>query len=174
MRNQPARTPWHSNQITDEIEPSERGQHVLGTRRNNERRTGKLRCAKPSAPKSRRRRMKPLLHRRKSKADAPTSDSIVLNGSSETGRIFYRLAAQFGNNNAILLLMYPLHLHFPTHTASLLKAMGWATNGFIRRPRGPCRSQRRQPKRQCREVLGVQFGPNARGSGTFEAAKGCR
>jgi len=115
MRNQPARTPWHSNQITDEIEPSERGQHVLGTRRNNERRTGKLRCAKPSAPKSRRRRMKPLLHRRKSKADAPTSDSIVLNGSGETGRIFYRLAAQFGNNNAILLLMYPLHLHFPTY-----------------------------------------------------------
>src|SRR6516165_1287915 len=75
MRNQPARTPWHSNQITDEIEPSERGQHVLGTRRNNERRTGKLRCAKPSAPKSGRRRMKPLLHRRKSKADAPTSES---------------------------------------------------------------------------------------------------
>jgi hypothetical protein len=54
----------------DEIEPSERGRHVLGARKKSERETKKLRCAKPSAPKSSRRRMKPILDRTKSKAEA--------------------------------------------------------------------------------------------------------
>src|SRR5215472_9592476 len=57
-----ARRRWHLRQITDEIEPSERGRHVLGARRNSERETRKPRCAKPSAPKRSRRRMKPILH----------------------------------------------------------------------------------------------------------------
>lgn len=65
-----ARTQWHLSQITDEIEPSERGRRALGARRNSERRTRKLRSAKPSTLKPSRRRMKPILHRRKSKADA--------------------------------------------------------------------------------------------------------
>ena len=47
-----------------------RGRHVLGARKKNERETRKLRCAKPSAPKSSRRRMKPILDRTKSKAEA--------------------------------------------------------------------------------------------------------
>src|SRR5215469_13745986 len=68
--NQPARRRWHLRQITDEIEPSERGRHVLGARRKNERETKKPRCAKPSAPKRSRRRMKPILHWKKSKAEA--------------------------------------------------------------------------------------------------------
>src|SRR5689334_13311551 len=63
-------TQWHLSQITDEIEPSERGQHVLGARRKSERKTRKPRCAKPSAPKRSRRRMKPILHWKKSKAEA--------------------------------------------------------------------------------------------------------
>jgi len=42
---------------------------VLGARKKSERETRKLRCAKPSAPKSSRRRMKPILER-KSKAEA--------------------------------------------------------------------------------------------------------
>jgi len=61
---------WHLSQITDEIEPSERGRHVLGARRKSERETRKLRCAKPSAPKPSRRRMKPTLNWTKSKAEA--------------------------------------------------------------------------------------------------------
>src|SRR6516225_8445643 len=65
-----ARRRWHLSQITDEIEPSERGRHVLGARKKSERETRKLRCAKPSAPKSSRRRMKPILDRTKSKAEA--------------------------------------------------------------------------------------------------------
>jgi hypothetical protein len=63
-------TRWHLSQITDEIEPSERGRHVLGARRKSERETRKLGCAKPSAPKPRRRRMKPILNWTKSKAEA--------------------------------------------------------------------------------------------------------
>jgi hypothetical protein len=43
---------------------------VLGARRKSEGETRKLRCAKPSAPKSSRRRMKPILDRTKSKAEA--------------------------------------------------------------------------------------------------------
>jgi hypothetical protein len=70
VRDQPARRRWHLRQITDEIEPSERGRHVLGARRKSERETRKPRCAKPSAPKQSRRRMKPILHRKKSKAEA--------------------------------------------------------------------------------------------------------
>src|SRR5215831_19181616 len=70
MRHQTARTQWHLSQITGEIEPSERGRHVLGARKKSERETRKLRCAKPSAPKSSRRRMKPILDRTKSKAEA--------------------------------------------------------------------------------------------------------
>ena len=54
-------TQWHLSQITDEIEPSERGRYVLGARRKSEREMRKLRCAKPSALKPRRRRMKPIL-----------------------------------------------------------------------------------------------------------------
>src|SRR6516165_7214362 len=65
-----ARRRWHLRQITDEIEPSERGRHVLGARRNSERETRKPRCAKPGAPKRSRRRMKPILHLKKSKAEA--------------------------------------------------------------------------------------------------------
>src|SRR5262249_15839594 len=65
-----ARRRWHLRQITDEIEPSERGRHVLAARRNSERETRKPRCAKPSAPKRSRRRMKPILHWKKSKAEA--------------------------------------------------------------------------------------------------------
>jgi hypothetical protein len=61
---------WHLSQITDEIEPSERGRHVLGARRKSESKTRKLRCAKPSAPKPSRRRMKPILDWTKSKAEA--------------------------------------------------------------------------------------------------------
>jgi len=41
VRNQPARRRWHLRQITDEIEPSERGRHVLGARRKSERETRK-------------------------------------------------------------------------------------------------------------------------------------
>jgi hypothetical protein len=63
-------TRWDLSQITDEIEPSERGRYVLGARRKSERETRKLRCAKPSAPKPRRRRMKPTLNWSKSKAEA--------------------------------------------------------------------------------------------------------
>ena len=63
-------TRWHLSQITDEIESSERGRHVLGARRKSERKTRKLRCAKPSAPKPSRRRMKPILDWMKSKAEA--------------------------------------------------------------------------------------------------------
>src|SRR5262249_34943081 len=73
MRHQTARTQWHLSQITGEIEPIERGRHVLGARRKSERETKKPRCAKPSAPKRSRRRMEPILHWRKSKADAQTS-----------------------------------------------------------------------------------------------------
>jgi hypothetical protein len=43
---------------------------VLGARKKSERETRKLRCAKPSAPKASRRRMKPILDRTKSKAEA--------------------------------------------------------------------------------------------------------
>ena len=43
---------------------------MLGARKKSERETRKLRCAKPSAPKSSRRRMKPILDRTKSKAEA--------------------------------------------------------------------------------------------------------
>src|SRR5690348_11932553 len=70
VRDQPARRRWHLRQITDEIEPSERGRHVLGARRKSERETRKPRCAKPSALKRSRRRMKPILHWEKSKAEA--------------------------------------------------------------------------------------------------------
>ena len=66
----PARRRWHLRQITDEIEPSERGRHVLGARRNSERETRKPRCAKRSAPKRSRQRMKPILHWKKNKAEA--------------------------------------------------------------------------------------------------------
>ena len=45
---------------------------MLGARKKRERETRKLRCAKPSAPKSSRRRMKPILHWTKSKAEAYT------------------------------------------------------------------------------------------------------
>jgi hypothetical protein len=69
VRNQPARTRWHLNQITGEIEPNEQERHALGARRKSKRRTRELRCANPSAPKSNRRRMKPILHWRKGKAD---------------------------------------------------------------------------------------------------------
>src|SRR6516162_8746435 len=54
----------------DEIELTEQGRHVLGARKKSERETRKLRCAKPSAPKLSRRRMKPILYRTKSKAKA--------------------------------------------------------------------------------------------------------
>ena len=43
---------------------------MLGARKKSESETRKLRCAKPSAPKSSRRRMKPILDRTKSKAEA--------------------------------------------------------------------------------------------------------
>src|SRR6516165_9744719 len=79
-----ARRRWHLSQITDEIEPSERGRHVLGARKKSERETRKLRCAKPSAPKSSRRRMKPLLDRTKSKADQHRCRSIL--GNTEAKR----------------------------------------------------------------------------------------
>src|SRR6516164_9403240 len=46
----------------------DRGRHVLGAMKKCERETRKLRCAKPSAPKSSRRRMKPILDWTKSKA----------------------------------------------------------------------------------------------------------
>jgi hypothetical protein len=55
---QPARTGWRSSQITEEIEPSERGRHASRAKRNSERRTRRPRCAKPSAAKPNRRRMK--------------------------------------------------------------------------------------------------------------------
>ena len=48
----------------------DRGRHVLGAMKKCERETRKLRCAKPSAPKSSRRRMKPILDWTKSKAEA--------------------------------------------------------------------------------------------------------
>src|SRR6516165_10393524 len=68
--NQRERRRWHLRQIKDEIEPSERGRHVLGARKKSERETRKLRCAKPSAPKSSRGRMKPILDWTKSNAEA--------------------------------------------------------------------------------------------------------
>jgi hypothetical protein len=71
-RSQPARAQWHLSQITDEIEPSERGRHVLGARRKSERRTRKLRYAKPNAPKPSCRPVNPPL--RKSKADELRQD----------------------------------------------------------------------------------------------------
>src|SRR5262249_46718227 len=69
-RDQSARRRWHLTRITDEIERRERGRHALGARRKSERETRKPRCAKPSTPKRSRRRMKPILHRKKSKAEA--------------------------------------------------------------------------------------------------------
>jgi hypothetical protein len=48
----------------------ERGRHVLGARRKSEREMRKLRCAKPSAPKPSRRRMKPTLNWTKSKVES--------------------------------------------------------------------------------------------------------
>jgi cold shock protein len=89
MRKQPARMQWHLSQITDEIEPSERGQHVLGARRKSERRTRKLRYAKPSAPKPRRRQTNPPL--RKSKADTWTLVHISAVKRSAAYRPLFRL-----------------------------------------------------------------------------------
>ena len=63
---------WHLSLIMDGIEPSERGRHVPGVKKKSEKETRKPRCAKPSTPKSRRRRMKPILDRTKSKAEAYT------------------------------------------------------------------------------------------------------
>jgi hypothetical protein len=49
----------------------------LGARRKSERETRKPRYANPSAPKRGRRQMKPILHWKKSKAEAPTLPGLA-------------------------------------------------------------------------------------------------
>ncbi len=66
---------------------------MLGAMRKSERKTRELRCAKPSAPKPSRRRMKPILHWRKSKVEAWTFVHIpAVEKASKQGRPSFKNA----------------------------------------------------------------------------------
>jgi hypothetical protein len=55
------RIPWHSSQITEEIELSEQGPRAPRSKRSGERRTRRRRCAKPGAKYLNRPRTKEIL-----------------------------------------------------------------------------------------------------------------
>jgi len=63
-------SPWHSSQIMEEIELSERGQRAPRTKRNSEGRMRRPRCAKSRTPNPNHRRLGAIPYRMKSKADA--------------------------------------------------------------------------------------------------------
>ncbi len=63
-------SPWHSSQIMEEIELSERGQRAPKTKRNSGGKMIRPRCAKPRTPNPNNRRLGANPCRMKSKADA--------------------------------------------------------------------------------------------------------
>ena len=75
---------------------------MLGARKKSQRETRKLRCAKPSAPKSSRRRMKPILDRTKSKADGRSN--LALNAANVLQRFPPRKCSLYSHAKCMFIV----------------------------------------------------------------------